>query len=155
MPGTPGHEIVKQFIINRMQDVGWHVETDKFMDETPMFGSLEFENIITTLNPNAERYLTIACHYDSKFMKKMKFVGATDSAVPCAIMINLATILQKYFKQLKQSSLSLQFIFFDGEEAFVEWSDTDSIYGARHLAAKWEAEDFLKKIVCHLIIFFI
>lgn len=28
-------------------------------------------------------------------------------------------------------------IFFDGEEAFKEWSATDSIYGARHLAQKW------------------
>ena len=26
---------------------------------------------------------------------------------------------------------TLQLIFFDGEEAFVRWTDTDSIYGAR------------------------
>ncbi len=25
----------------------------------------------------------------------------------------------------------MQFIFFDGEEAFVEWSDSDSLYGSR------------------------
>jgi glutaminyl-peptide cyclotransferase len=30
----------------------------------------------------------------------------------------------------------LQLIFFDGEEAFVQWTDTDSLYGARHLAEK-------------------
>ncbi len=30
--------------------------------------------------------------------------------------------------------MTLQFIFFDGEEAFKTWTDTDSIYGARHLA---------------------
>ena len=28
-------------------------------------------------------------------------------------------------------------IFFDCEEAFKEWTSTDSIYGARHLAQKW------------------
>lgn len=50
---------------------------------------------------------------------------------------------------------TLQLVFFDGEEAFVDWTDTDSIYGARydfccgtavelyrmlsrHLAEKWE-----------------
>ena len=32
------------------------------------------------------------------------------------------------------SNVTLQLLFLDGEEAFVEWSDTDSIYGARHLA---------------------
>jgi len=26
---------------------------------------------------------------------------------------------------------TLQLLFFDGEEAFVQWTDTDSIYGAR------------------------
>jgi len=26
---------------------------------------------------------------------------------------------------------TLQFVFFDGEEAFKAWTDTDSIYGAR------------------------
>ena len=38
--------------------------------------------------------------------------------------------------QLKDTSLQL--IFFDGEEAFVDWTDTDSLYGARHLAEQME-----------------
>lgn len=28
-------------------------------------------------------------------------------------------------------------MFFDGEEAFKEWSQEDSLYGSRHLASKW------------------
>ena len=28
---------------------------------------------------------------------------------------------------------TLQLIFFDGEEAFKDWTDTDSIYGARYV----------------------
>ncbi|XP_066228499.1 glutaminyl-peptide cyclotransferase isoform X2 [Saccopteryx leptura] len=32
--------------------------------------------------------------------------------------------------------LSLQLIFFDGEEAFLHWSPQDSLYGSRHLASK-------------------
>ena len=31
------------------------------------------------------------------------------------------------------ADMTLQLIFFDGEEAFAEWSDTDSIYGARYV----------------------
>ena len=42
------------------------------------------------------------------------------------------------FMQSKLKDTSLQLIFFDGEEAFVDWTDTDSLYGARHLAAKME-----------------
>jgi len=29
------------------------------------------------------------------------------------------------------ADITLQLVFFDGEEAFVDWTDTDSIYGAR------------------------
>lgn len=28
--------------------------------------------------------------------------------------------------------MTLQLVFFDGEEAFKDWTDTDSIYGARY-----------------------
>lgn len=30
------------------------------------------------------------------------------------------------------SDTTLQLVFFDGEEAFHEWTDTDSIYGAKY-----------------------
>lgn len=33
--------------------------------------------------------------------------------------------------------LTLQFVFFDGEEALMTWSQYDSLYGSKHLAAKW------------------
>lgn len=147
VPGTDGHATVKNFIIDRMTDIGWHVETDKFIERTPIFDDIEFVNIIATLNPNAKRYLTLACHYDSKYMEKFRFVGATDSAVPCAMMMNLAKTLRQYYKKTTDTDLSIQLIFFDGEEAFKEWTSTDSIYGSRHLAAKWEREGVLKKIV--------
>jgi glutaminyl-peptide cyclotransferase len=29
------------------------------------------------------------------------------------------------------SDTTLQLVFFDGEEAFIHWTDSDSIYGAR------------------------
>ena len=41
--------------------------------------------------------------------------------------------------------------FFDGEEAFKEWTATDSIYGSTHLAKKWKSEGFFEKMVCILV----
>lgn len=146
--GSVGHAAVKKYLIQTMTDLRWTVETDKFKDKTPNMGILEFENIIATLNPKAERFLVLACHYDSKYFPKGEFLGASDSAVPCAMLIDLATVLQEYLnKNRTNNELSLQFVFFDGEEAFKEWSATDSIYGARHLAKKWENEGILPKIV--------
>uniref|UniRef100_U5ERI0 Glutaminyl-peptide cyclotransferase n=1 Tax=Corethrella appendiculata TaxID=1370023 RepID=U5ERI0_9DIPT len=145
--GTTGHENVKNYIADSLRQLSWHVEFDEFESNVPIFNRLTFSNIIAKLNPNAERYLVLACHYDSKYFKEFDFVAATDSAVPCAMMLNLAFVLNKYLQQKKtDNSLSIMFIFFDGEEAFLNWSAEDSIYGARNLAKKWETEGFLPRI---------
>ncbi|XP_032689666.1 glutaminyl-peptide cyclotransferase isoform X2 [Odontomachus brunneus] len=136
--GTPAHAGVKEYIKRSMSALGWTVESDLFEANTPLFGQLEFENIIVALNPNAKRYLVLACHYDSKYTRERIFVGATDSAVPCAQLINLATIMNNFLQIIKED-VSLMFIFFDGEEAFKEWGPSDSIYGAKHLAKKWHS----------------
>ncbi|KAI4457263.1 glutaminyl-peptide cyclotransferase [Holotrichia oblita] len=135
--GSSGHDRVHNYIIKEMKNLGWHVDVDTFQEKTPNMGTLTFRNIITTLNPNAERYLLLACHYDSKYFKNFDFEGATDSAVPCAMLINLATVMKKELEPLRED-VNLKFFFFDGEEAFENWSPTDSIYGARHLAEVYE-----------------
>lgn len=48
-------------------------------------------------------------------------------------------VVFNFFQQTSSTSrpdLSLQLIFFDGEEAFVQWSPSDSLYGSQHLAQK-------------------
>ncbi|XP_023180150.1 glutaminyl-peptide cyclotransferase isoform X2 [Drosophila hydei] len=145
--GTPNHGIVRQYIVQSLRDLDWHVELDNFHDTAPILGNLHFSNIIATLNPQAERFLVLACHYDSKYMPGDKeFVGATDSAVPCAMLLNLAKVLQEKLKPFQNSKLSLMLLFFDGEEAFHQWGPTDSIYGARHLAKRWHKEGKLDRI---------
>ena len=75
-----------------MRKLGWSVEISSSVQKTP-HGDLPFHNVIATLDPNAERRLVIACHYDSKKDPK-GFLGATDSAVPCAQMINMANAMR-------------------------------------------------------------
>lgn len=73
--GTDGHERVFKYIASELKNVGWTVEVDEFADDTPNFGRLIFKNIVGTLNPSADRYLVLACHYDSKYFKNEVFVG--------------------------------------------------------------------------------
>ncbi|ODN02054.1 Glutaminyl-peptide cyclotransferase [Orchesella cincta] len=133
VPGTANHARVKQFIKDHMRGLGWTIETDAFQDNTP-HGAKPFENIITTLNPDTPRRLVLACHYDSKYSNDDSFIGATDSAVPCAMLLHMASTMQSMLTEHKNSAhnVTLQFIFFDGEEAFQYWTSTDSIYGSRH-----------------------
>lgn len=66
-------------------------------------------------------------------------------------IINVFVIFVFVF--LQASDLTLQFVFFDGEEAFEEWTETDSIYGARHLAEKWEKSSQLSSIVSYVLMY--
>ncbi|XP_064090175.1 glutaminyl-peptide cyclotransferase-like isoform X2 [Macrobrachium nipponense] len=135
--GTENHAKVRKHLIDTMKGLGWTVEEDVFDSNTPV-GRKTFTNVIATLDPHAPRHLVLACHYDSKIDREGTFIGATDSAVPCAMMLNMAKVMQANLENNKktQSDLTLQFVFFDGEEAFRTWSKTDSLYGARNLAAK-------------------
>merc|ERR1711970_1087361 len=143
VPDSPGSTKVRNFISSEMSNLGWTVQEDPFEQDT-VIGKVKFTNIIATLNPNAPRRLVLVCHYDSKISPK-GFLGATDSAVPCAQMINLAHTMKMDLddqKSLKDNELTLQFLFLDGEEAFIQWTSTDSIYGSRHLAEKLADTDY-------------
>lgn len=152
--GTPEIIDVQNFIVKKMSKAGWKTELDTFEDQTP-FGVKRFSNIISTYEigknfaysqSEEQRHRTsvlnkrviMACHYDSKYFSQFKFDGAIDSAVPCAMLLDLADFLSKHFTPDDFSNIQrhLQFIFFDGEEAFKDWTSTDSTYGSRHYSEK-------------------
>ncbi|XP_069841686.1 glutaminyl-peptide cyclotransferase-like protein [Dendropsophus ebraccatus] len=146
-PGTPGSHQVRELISGHLRSLaaGWTVEFDLFDARTPR-GSLPFGSVIATLDPGAPRRLVLACHLDSKWfprdVRERPFVGATDSAVPCSLILEVVTALDAQLRQLKDkgSPLTLQLFFLDGEEAFGDWTETDSLYGARHLAERLHTE---------------
>ncbi|XP_055609587.1 glutaminyl-peptide cyclotransferase-like isoform X2 [Uranotaenia lowii] len=144
--GTASHDEVKRYLVQELQRLQFDVQLDEFNDKTPHFGRLKFTNIIAKLNPAADKYLTLACHYDSKYFREHAFVGAIDSAVPCAMMLNLAKTTESALDLLRNNTdLSLMLVFFDGEEAFRKWSATDSLYGSRHLAKKWTTNPYVAR----------
>ncbi|KAF8484342.1 hypothetical protein JB92DRAFT_2799712 [Gautieria morchelliformis] len=150
-PGTENNTFVKNYLVSTLRALNWHVEEDSFTDMTP-YGEKPFTNVIATKNPEAPRRLLLAAHFDSKYFSgfpQNQFVGATDSAAPCAILLDVAEALNPLLDQRQErleqgleddedlAETTLQLVFFDGEEAFKDWTATDSIYGARHLAEKW------------------
>ncbi|TBU43612.1 hypothetical protein BD309DRAFT_990869 [Dichomitus squalens] len=150
-PDTENNTMVRKYIVDTMKKLNWHVEEDTFNDTTP-YGVKHFTNVIATKDPQAPRRVILAAHFDSKFFAaypQNQFLGATDSAAPCAFMLDLAEtldpLLNERMARLENgeeddedvAETTLQLVFFDGEEAFKDWTATDSIYGARHLAHKW------------------
>jgi len=92
----------QQFFTNNVSN--WAISLDEFTDTTPR-GDIHFKNFIATRDPPGVRTgdvgrLVVAAHYDSKWFPYGSgaegFVGATDSAVPCAMLMYAALALEKY-----------------------------------------------------------
>ncbi|KAJ2906804.1 putative glutaminyl-peptide cyclotransferase [Zalerion maritima] len=161
VPGTPGQLRVQEFFVEwfRKELPDWAVEWQNSTSKTPVADDIDvpFMNIIFKREPpwvsrGQANLLTLAAHYDSK-MTPEGFIGATDSAVPCAVLMHVARSIDQYLAQMYQEMVELdelggtpemdmgvQILLLDGEEAFVKWTDQDSLYGARSLAAAWESD---------------
>lgn len=86
----------------------WHIELDEFHEKTPE-RKVKFVNIIATLDPLAPKRVILACHYDSKKFP-FEFIGAVDSAVPCALLLALARELKCLLQHRKQ--VKILFFYF-------------------------------------------
>ncbi|XP_013908122.1 PREDICTED: glutaminyl-peptide cyclotransferase-like protein [Thamnophis sirtalis] len=108
-PGSQGNLRIRQFIVERLKALkaSWQVELDAFEDRTP-HGTVSFANVVATLDTAATWRLVFACHYDSKYFPRDRhgrvFVGATDSAVPCAILLELVTALDNRLLKAKDQN---------------------------------------------------
>ena len=141
VPDTAGNAAARDYISSLLAELGWDVALDTFTQDTAV-GEVTFSNIVATRNAASPRRLVLAAHYDSK-MTPEGFIGATDSAVPCAMLLHLARTMDSLLPAPDTDpELTLQLIFFDGEEAFISWTATDSLYGSRHLASAWATTEY-------------
>lgn len=150
VPGTPGSIAVRQHLVGWFQThlPKWTITYQNSTATTPATGSKQvpFVNIIITRDPPWTSIgdvgrLAVVAHYDSK-MQPPGFIGATDSAAPIAMIMHAArsvdeALTSKWEAMKKDGSNGLeeergvQLLLLDGEEAFVSWTNTDSLYGAR------------------------
>ena len=127
-----GHERTVNYIVSQFDSSLWEIEYD-VQSQSTVLGNLDFKNLIITWKGGSvtNKTIIVAAHYESKLIPSSSskvFLGATDSVVPCAMMLDFAREYER--NRSAASSLpfyTLQFVFFDGEEAFVNWSPTDSI----------------------------
>jgi hypothetical protein len=63
-------------------------------------------------------------------------VGANDGGSNVGLMLEIASQLRRH----PPEGYSIWLSFTDGEEATVEWTDADSVYGSKHLAKRWSED---------------
>lgn len=134
----------RQWIVRGLRKDGLKVEEDSFVAATPA-GNIPMTNLVAKIPGARSRVLILAGHYDTAPLKD--FVGANDGGSSAAALFELARVLSR-----RKNGLTLWLVFFDGEEAVRQWSESDSLYGSRHLAEKLTASGELGSIGAMILV---
>lgn len=145
-PGSEAHGKTQRHIQETLPATGWTLEQDPFTAQTPS-GPVPMNNIIGRRAGRTERVIVLAAHYETKLERNFQFLGANDGGSGAGLLLALAPILAK-----QTYNHTIWLVFFDGEEAFEEWSEDDSLYGSRHLVEKLKASGELSKIGALLLV---
>lgn len=144
--GSDTHRKVEDYIKSHLQ--GTEIEEDKFTANTAA-GNFPMNNIIAKIPGKKDGIIVLASHYDTNYpLRNENFVGANDGAATSGMLLGLANVL----KSKPNDGYSVWLLFTDGEEATVQWSDADSLYGTKHLAAKWKADGTAQKIKAFILL---
>jgi Zn-dependent M28 family amino/carboxypeptidase len=146
--GSPGHEKTEHFLREKLK--ADNPEEDSFTATTPV-GTLAMRNFIAKFPGTKEGIILVGGHYDTLY-NRPDFVGANDAGSSTALLLQLASELHAQTKEGKREGYSVWLAWLDGEEAFKKWTADDSVYGARHLASKWQSDGTLKQIKAFLLV---
>jgi Zn-dependent M28 family amino/carboxypeptidase len=142
--GSSGHRKLEDYLRAHLK--GDNVEVDEFTASTPA-GKFPMRNYIARYPGTKDDVVVIATHYDTLYAQK-NFVGANDGGSGTGLLLELANQLRGG----KREGPSVWLVWLDGEEAFQQWSATDSVYGSRHLAEKWQKDGTTKKLKAFLLL---
>jgi Zn-dependent M28 family amino/carboxypeptidase len=150
-PTSPGHLKAEAFLRDHFQHDA--LEEDVFTASTPI-GPVEMRNFIVRFAGKKDGVIVLATHYETNYwLKDINFVGANDGGSTTGLLLAIADQLRTQTAGGKKlDGYSVWLLFDDGEESIKSaWTDSDSLYGTRHLAAKWARDGTLGKIKAFIL----
>ncbi len=135
-PGSDAIEKSRDYIESQLRLSGWQVTRQAFTDDTP-HGKVRFVNLIARFpgQGRAAPAFLFCSHYDTKMFDTIRFVGANDGGSSTGLVLELARVLGQH----PNLAAKVELVFFDGEEAYENFSETDGLYGSRYFARQLEA----------------
>ncbi len=129
--GSEAIEKSRHYIEDQLRRSGWQVKRQVFIDDTPR-GKVQFVNLIAQFpgQGNAAPLFLLCSHYDTKTFDAINFVGANDAGSSTGLLLELARVIGRH----PNLAAKVELVFFDGEEAYDHFSETDGLYGSRYFA---------------------
>ena len=136
--GSPANDKTRAYIISTLAKSGYTAVEQPFDTTTPV-GRVKMANIVATLPGERPERIAIASHFDTKPINEFRFLGANDGGSSTGALLELARVL----KTRPKPKFTIEFLFFDGEEAYGEWRDPNHTYGSRQYVAAARASNTL------------
>src|SRR5579872_1505681 len=136
-PGSEANRKLQGYIEAQLKPLHCQISFDAFTAQTPA-GNVPMRTIIAKFPGQSGRAIVITGHFDTKPMPGSVFVGANDGGSSTGFLLELARVVNTM-----PHTDDIYLVWFDGEEAFGEWSATNGTFGSRHLADKWAADGML------------
>jgi glutaminyl-peptide cyclotransferase len=139
----------REYIMGELKSYGLSVTTDEWTATTPI-GPKQMVNVIAELKGETDDVIMLASHYDTKYYKQIRFVGANDGGSSTGAVMEMARVVAA---RTPRPRFTYRFVFFDGEEAFCEgWEQCktpdgpDNTYGSRRMASQLQKQNALPKL---------
>ena len=142
VPGTPGHDAVRDRIAADLRGLGAKVELQSFAD-TVDGRPLALTNVIGRFGPAAGRRVALLAHYDSRpwcdrdpdpARRSLPLPGANDGGSGVAVLLEVAEVARR-----RPPPIGVDLVFLDGEDLGREDRPDDYCRGARGYAARLPA----------------
>src|SRR5438876_7689417 len=135
--GSKALEKSRDYIEDQLRRSGWQVTRQAFSDDTPR-GKIQFVNLIAQFSGQgkaASPLFLLCSHYDTKMFEAIRFVGANDGGSSTGLLLELARVIGQHPNLARK----IELVFFDGEEAVEQFSQTDGLYGSRYFARQLQS----------------
>jgi Zn-dependent M28 family amino/carboxypeptidase len=146
--GSPGHKKAEDYIHSHLK--GDQVEDDLFSEQTPI-GTFPVRNIIAKYPGKKSGIVVFASHYETNIWLPKAYVGANDGGSSTALLLEFANLFREGAKNGPMDGYSVWLVFTDGEEAMQRAWSSDSLYGSKYLAEKWQLDGTAKQVKALLL----
>lgn len=151
--GSAALRQTRAYITRQMAAMGVKVEEQPFTADTPA-GKVDMVNLIVRLSGRRTDRVLFTGHYDTKPIRGVAFVGASDGASSAAVLIELV----RAFKD-RPREFTYEFVWLDGEEAFcMNWDECgrpgspDHTYGSRYYVQAARTAGAIKTLRANILV---
>ncbi len=141
--GTKGAEDTRKYIVDTLEGFGLNAVRRDFVAHTPHpdMRRVDMANITVDLGASEGKRVIVGGHFDGKIIEEGVFQGANDGGSSTGLLLEMARCLKE-----NPPPVPIRLAFFDGEEALLHWTDSDSLYGSKRMAADLLEHSEHKKI---------